>query len=36
MDKVKLMSELSFGDVIPKLPGVKENRTGLTMGDTAN
>ena len=32
MDKVKLMSELSFGDVIPKLPGVKENRTGLTMG----
>ena len=32
IDRVKLLSDLSAGDIIPKLPGVKENRTGLTMG----
>ena len=32
IDRVKLLGDLSAGDIIPKLPGVKENRTGLTMG----
>jgi acetyl-CoA C-acetyltransferase len=33
IDRAKLFKNLSIGDIVPKLPGVKENRTGLTMGE---